>query len=283
MAFERYQSFAPIDLPIGPGRRRSSPRRRCGVRSTLRDGNQALIEPMDSERKWKMFTALVDMGFKEIEVGFPSASETDFDFVREIIERNAIPDDVTIQVLVQCRTELIDRTYESIAGAKQAIVHFYNSTSTLQRRWFSGWTRTASPRSPRRPRPMPIAGVPGARHDGPLRVLARVVHRHRASVRQADLRRGRRCLGTDAETKAIINLPATVEMSSANIYGDMIEWMHRNLAETRAHHLEPASAQRPRHRCRRGRVRVMAGADRVEGTLFGNGERTGNVDVVTWP
>lgn len=281
MPFTRYRPFEAIDLPdrTWPGAQITEAPLWCSV--DLRDGNQALIEPMDAERKMHMFEALVDMGFKEIEVGFPSASQTDFDFVRAIIENNKIPDDVTIQVLVQSRRELIERTYESIAGAKQAIVHFYNSTSTLQREVVFG---------------LDMAGITKIATDA-----AAYARELESTVPETAIRyeySPESFTGTElsfakqicdavtevidpsVDKKLIINLPATVEMASANTYGDMIEWMHRNL--NRREHI--VLSLHPHNDRGTGvaaaEFGIMAGADRVEGTLFGNGERTGNVDLV---
>ncbi len=281
MPYTRYRPFEPIDIEdrSWPSAVISEAPLWCSV--DLRDGNQALIEPMDPERKWRMFETLVSIGFKEIEVGFPSASEADFQFVREIIEANAIPDDVTIQVLVQSREELIDRTFESIAGSKQAIIHFYNSTSTLQREVVFGMDRV---------------GITKIATDA-----AEICRKLESSVPDTNIRyeySPESFTGTelsyakeicDAVTevidpnpnnKLIINLPATVEMATANTYGDMIEWMHRNL--NRRH--EIILSLHPHNDRGTGvaaaEFGIMAGADRVEGTLFGNGERTGNVDLV---
>ncbi len=280
MPAHRYQPFAPIDIPdrTWPSKTITKAPLWCSV--DLRDGNQALIEPMDSERKWKMFEALVAAGFKEIEVGFPSASDTDFGFVREIIEQGAIPDDVTIQVLTQCRPELIRRTYEAIDGAKQAIVHIYNSTSTLQRKVVFGLDEDGI---------VDIA-VKGAALCRELEstIPNTTVHYEYSpeSFTGTELPFAKRIcdevidiLDPTGRT-VIINLPATVEMSTANIYGDMIEWMHRNLARRD----EIVLSLHPHNDRGTGvaaaEFGVMAGADRVEGTLFGNGERTGNVDVI---
>jgi len=281
MHFSRYRPFDPIDLPdrTWPAKVITEAPLWCSV--DLRDGNQALIEPMDSARKWKMFTALVEMGFKEIEVGFPSASEADFNFVREIIEQGAIPDDVTIQVLTQCRPELIKRTYESIDGAAQAIVHFYNSTSTLQREVVFG---------------LDTHGITKIATDAAAlcRSLESQVSRTRVryqyspeSFTGTELSFAKEICDAVVEVleptpdrKAIINLPATVEMSSANIYGDMIEWMHRNLAQRELIVLSLHPHNDRGTGVAAAEFGIMAGADRVEGTLFGNGERTGNVDVV---
>ncbi|KIE52407.1 MAG: 2-isopropylmalate synthase [marine actinobacterium MedAcidi-G2A] len=281
MSFHRYQSFAPIELPdrTWPSTVISKAPLWCSV--DLRDGNQALIEPMDPDRKWRMFTKLVEIGFKEIEVGFPSASDADFTFVREIIEEGAIPDDVTIQVLVQSRRELIDRTYQAISGAKQAIVHFYNSTSTLQREVVFG---------------MDTDGIKKIATDA-----ASYCKSLESSIPDTNIRyeySPESFTGTELpfakeicdavvdiidpspNNKIILNLPATVEMASANTYGDMIEWMHRNLNRRD----EIILSLHPHNDRGTGvaaaEFGLMAGADRVEGTLFGNGERTGNVDLI---
>ena len=281
MPYEKYRSFEPIDIEdrSWPSRVISKAPLWCSV--DLRDGNQALIEPMDPESKWRMFETLVSIGFKEIEVGFPSASEADFQFVREIIDANAIPDDVTIQVLVQSREELINRTFESIAGSKQAIIHFYNSTSTLQREVVFGVDRI---------------GITKIATDA-----AQICRNLESSVPDTKIRyeySPESFTGTELsyakeicdavtevidpspDNKLIINLPATVEMATANTYGDMIEWMHRNLNRR-----EDIILSLHPHNDRGTGVAaaefgIMAGADRVEGTLFGNGERTGNVDLV---
>ena len=281
MPYEKYRSFEPIDIEdrSWPSKVISKAPLWCSV--DLRDGNQALIEPMDPERKWRMFETLVSIGFKEIEVGFPSASEADFQFVREIIDANAIPDDVTIQVLVQSREELINRTFESIAGSKQAIIHFYNSTSTLQREVVFGIDRI---------------GITKIATDA-----AQICRNLESSVPDTKIRyeySPESFTGTELsyakeicdavtevidpspDNKLIINLPATVEMATANTYGDMIEWMHRNLNRR-----EDIILSLHPHNDRGTGVAaaefgIMAGADRVEGTLFGNGERTGNVDLV---
>lgn len=252
----------------------------CSV--DLRDGNQALIEPMGSERKNRMFELLCSIGFKEIEVGFPSASQTDFDFVRSLIEDKKIPSDVNIQVLTQSRNELIERTFESLKGAKQAIVHFYNSTSTLQRRVVfnqdkegikkialdgankiknlalanpeTDWSFEYSPES-----------FTGTELEYAAEVCDEVVE----------------ILKDVSKNKIIINLPATVEMSSANIYGDQIEWMNRNLKNRDNICLSLHPHNDRGTAVAAAEFGVMAGADRIEGTLFGNGERTGNVDLVT--
>ena len=251
----------------------------CAV--DLRDGNQALIDPMSPERKRIMFDLLVAMGFKEIEVGFPSASQTDFDFVRSLIEENAIPDDVTIQVLVQARKELIDRTYESIRGAKQAIVHLYNSTSTLQREVVfrtdeqgvidialqgARWCVEAEASIPETTVYYEYSpeSYTGTELEFAVEVCNRVME----------------VFVPTPERKLIINLPATVEMATPNVYADSIEWMNRHLA-----HRENVILSLHPHNDRGTAIAAaelgyLAGADRIEGCLFGNGERTGNVDTV---
>ena len=279
---DKYSPFKPIDLKDRkwPNQLINKTPIWCSV--DLRDGNQALIEPMGSDRKNRMFDLLCNLGFKEIEVGFPSASKTDFDFVRNLIENKKIPSDVNIQVLTQAREELIIKTFESLDGASKGIIHFYNSTSTLQRKVVFGqdkkgikkiatdaatlirdlaikksqteWTFEYSPES-----------FTGTELDFASDVCDEVVD----------------ILQSATKNKIIINLPATVEMSTPNIYGDQIEWMHNNLKnrENICLSLHP-------HNDRGTAVAatefgLMAGADRVEGTLFGNGERTGNVDIVT--
>ena len=280
MPAHRYQPFPQVDLPdrTWPSKTITTAPLWCSV--DLRDGNQALIEPMDSERKWKMFEALVAAGFKEIEVGFPSASDTDFGFVREIIEQGAIPDDVTIQVLTQCRPELIKRTFEAIDGAKQAIVHIYNSTSTLQREVVFGLDEDGIV-------DIALKGAALCRELESTIPNTKVHYEYSPeSFTGTELPFAKRICDEvidildPTDKTVIINLPATVEMSTANIYGDMIEWMHRNLARRD----EIVLSLHPHNDRGTGvaaaEFGVMAGADRVEGTLFGNGERTGNVDVI---
>lgn len=279
---EKYRAFRPIGLTdrTWPDKVISSPPLWCSV--DLRDGNQALIEPMDAARKRRMFDLLVKTGFKEIEVGFPAASQTDFDFVRELIEQNLIPQDVTIQVLTQARAELIERTFESLRGARRAIVHLYNSTSTVQRRVVFGLDR---------------AGIID------IAVKAAVCVRDQAQRQpQTDWMfeySPESFTGTeldfaveicDAVTavwkptpgrKVILNLPATVEMATPNIYADQIEWFGRHIAHRDSIVLSVHPHNDRGTAVAAAELAVMAGADRVEGTLFGNGERTGNVDVVT--
>jgi 2-isopropylmalate synthase len=279
---QKYRSFPPIGLTDRqwPNRVITKPPMWCSV--DLRDGNQSLIEPMNAERKRRMFDLLVRTGFKEIEVGFPAASQTDFDFVRELIEKDLIPTDVTVQVLTQARTELIVRTFESLRGARKAIVHLYNSTSTVQRRVVFGLDRD---------------GVRGIAERGARCVLEQA--QQQPKTEWAFEYSPESFTGTeldyavevcDAVTaiwqpsidrKAIINLPATVEMATPNVYADQIEWMHRHLARRDCVVLSIHPHNDRGTAVAAAELGVMAGADRVEGTLFGNGERTGNVDIVT--
>lgn len=278
----KYKTFEPINLQDRqwPSKVINQAPIWCSV--DLRDGNQALIEPMGSKRKDRMFSLLCKLGFKEIEVGFPSASQTDFDFVRSLIEDKKIPSDVNIQVLTQSRNELIERTFESLKGIPRAIVHFYNSTSTLQRKVVfnqdkegikeiaingalkikelalanpdTDWSFEYSPES-----------FTGTELDYAAEVCDAVVS----------------ILKDVSKHKIIINLPATVEMSTPNIYGDQIEWMDKNLKNRKDICLSLHPHNDRGTAVAASEFGLMAGADRVEGTLFGNGERTGNVDIVT--
>src|SRR6478609_2124871 len=252
------------------------------IKVDLRDGNQALIDPMSPARKMRMFDLLVRMGYKEIEVGFPSASQTDFDFVRQLIEGNHIPDDVTIQVLTQAREHLIERTYESLVGAKQAIVHLYNSTSVLQRRVVFNQDEDGI---------LDIA-LQGARlckkYEETLEDTHITYEYSPESFTGTELAYAVRVCNAvadvfeaSADRQVIINLPATVEMATPNVYADSIEWMSRHL-----HPREGIILSLHPHNDRGTGVAAaelgyLAGADRIEGCLFGNGERTGNVDLVT--
>jgi 2-isopropylmalate synthase len=252
----------------------------CSV--DLRDGNQALVEPMGYVRKLRLFQTLVKIGFREIEVGFPSASQTDFDFLRRLIEEERIPDDVTIQVLTQAREGLIERTMESLAGARRAIVHLYNSTSTLQRRVVFGLGRDAI-------RDLAVQGTRWVKQAaGSLAGTELTFQYSPESFTGTELDFAAEVSDAVIETwqprpgeKVILNLPATVEMSSPNLFADQIEWMHRNLR-----HRDQTVLSVHTHNDRGCAVAatelaMLAGAERVEGTLFGNGERTGNVDLVT--
>lgn len=252
----------------------------CAV--DLRDGNQALIDPMGPERKLRMFQLLVGMGFKEIEVGFPSASQTDYDFVRQLIEGDHIPDDVTIQVLTQSREHLIERTFEALEGADRAIVHLYNSTSVLQRRVVFRQDEDGI---------VDIA-TSGARlvkkFEEQLTGTQITYEYSPESYTGTELEFARRIsdevatvLEASPERRMILNLPATVEMSTPNVYADSIEWMHRNLEHRDAVVLSLHPHNDRGTGVAAAELGYLAGADRIEGCLFGNGERTGNVDLVT--
>ena len=271
-----------VSLPdrTWPTKRITKAPRWCAV--DLRDGNQALIDPMSPERKLKMFKLLVKMGYKEIEVGFPSASQTDFDFVRLLIEDGHIPADVTIQVLTQARDALIERTYESLKGAKQAIVHFYNSTSVLQRRVVFNQDKQGI---------MEIA-LSGARK---CRELEKTLPdtdifyeyspesytgtelEYAVEVCNAVIE----VLDPKPDHQMVINLPATVEMATPNVYADSIEWMHRNIARRDSILISLHPHNDRGTAVAAAELGYLAGADRIEGCLFGNGERTGNVDLIT--
>jgi len=282
MAKHRYSSFIPIKLDdrTWPSKAMTKAPQWCSV--DLRDGNQALIDPMDVPRKLAMFSLLIKMGYKEIEVGFPSASQTDFDFVRKIIEDGLIPDDVTIQVLTQARDTLIRRTYESLVGAKSAVVHLYNSTSTLQRRVVFGQDKEGIKK----------IAVDGAKL---CRELVSTLPDTKISFEYSP----ESYTGTELEFalevcnavndiwqptpshKSIINLPATVEMATPNVYADSIEWMGRNLKYRDSIVLSLHPHNDRGTGVAAAELGYLAGADRIEGTLFGNGERTGNVCLVT--
>ena len=285
MPFGRYLPFheqikVELEDRTWPSKRISKAPRWCAV--DLRDGNQALIDPMSPERKLEMFKLLVNMGYKEIEVGFPSASQTDFDFVRILVEGGHIPQDVTIQVLTQSRDHLIERTYESLRGAKRAIVHFYNSTSVLQRRVVFGQDKEGIKQialdAARKCLSME-ATVPGTEiyyeyspesYTGTELEYAVEVCNAVAEI-----------IKPTPERKLIINLPATVEMITPNVYADSIEWMSRNLAPRDSIILSLHPHNDRGTAVAAAELGYMAGADRIEGCLFGNGERTGNVDLVT--
>ena len=279
---DKYSAYKPVDLVNREWPSNTIKKAPIWCSVDLRDGNQALIEPMGSERKNRMFSLLCKLGFKEIEVGFPSASKTDYDFVRDLIENKKIPSDVNIQVLTQAREELIIKTFESLKGASKGIIHFYNSTSTLQRKVVfnqdkdgvkkiatdaaelikklalensdTEWTFEYSPES-----------FTGTELEYARDVCDNVVE----------------ILKPVSKNKIIINLPATVEMSTPNIYGDQIEWMNKNLKNRNDICLSLHPHNDRGTAVAASEFGIMAGADRVEGTLFGNGERTGNVDIVT--
>jgi 2-isopropylmalate synthase len=286
MPFQRYTAYQNefvVDLPDRqwPARHVTVAPRWCAV--DLRDGNQALIDPMSPERKRRMFALLVAMGYKEIEVGFPAASQTDFDFIRQLIEQDLIPDDVTVQVLTQCRETLIDRTFESLRGAKRAIVHFYNSTSTLQRRVVFGLDRD---------------GITDIATQG-ARLCKKYAEIHTPDTEIYYEYSPESYTGTELEyaldvcskvievidptpdRPLIINLPATVEMAMPNVYADSIEWMHRHLPRRDSVVLSLHPHNDRGTGVAAAELGLLAGADRIEGCLFGNGERTGNVDLVT--
>ena len=279
---QKYRPFTGPDLAdrTWPSARIETAPVWCSV--DLRDGNQALVHPMDAVRKMKMFKLLVEMGFKEIEVGFPAASDTDFNFLRELIEGGHVPNDVTIQVLTQAREHLIDRTVESLRGAPNAILHLYNSTSTLQRRVVFKSDRE---------------GVKQIAVDGAKMVADRLSKSETGSLRLQYSPES--FTGTEldyaldvceavmevwqssSDNPTIINLPATVEMSTPNIYADQIEWMNRHFSNRDAVILSLHPHNDRGCAVAATELGLMAGADRVEGTLFGNGERTGNVDLIT--
>ncbi len=282
MPVHKYRPFAPIHLPDRSWPNRVIDKAPIWCSVDLRDGNQALIEPMGPERKRRMFETLVEMGFKEIEVGFPAASQTDFDFVREIIEQDLIPEDVTIQVLTQARDELIERTFESLKGARRAILHLYNSTSTLQRRVVFGLDRPGII-------DIAVKGTRTVKRLAQAMTGTEIVFQYSPeSFTGTELDFARDICeavmdewGPTAEKKMIFNLPATVEMSTPNVYADMIEWMARNVKHRERYILSLHPHNDRGTGVAAAELGVMAGADRIEGTLFGNGERTGNVCVVT--
>ncbi|MFT4992257.1 MAG: 2-isopropylmalate synthase, partial [Polaromonas sp.] len=277
----KYKAFAPVQLAdrTWPDAVLTAAPIWCSV--DLRDGNQALIEPMDIPRKLKMFETLVKIGFKEIEVGFPSASQTEYDFLRRLIDENLIPDDVTIQVLTQAREPLIHRTFEALQGVKKVIVHLYNATAPVMRRVVLGMNEdeivelaTANARLFQQ-----LAAAQPATHwtfqyspemwSGTELAFSKRVVDAVTDVWQPT-----------PEHKCIINLPSTVEHSTPNIFADMMEWMHRHLARRDAIVISVHPHNDRGTGTAAGELALMAGADRIEGCLFGNGERTGNVDLV---
>ncbi len=282
MPYQRYRPYRPLVLAdrTWPDRELSAAPRWCSV--DLRDGNQALIDPMDPARKLRFFEALVGMGFQEIEVGFPAASQPDFDFIRQIVEEDRVPDDVAIQVLVQCRPELIDRTFEAIRGAANAVVHFYNSTSTLQRRVVFGLDKggivdiaTSAARLVRKMADtVPSTNLvyeyspesfTGTEPDFAVQVCEAVME----------------VIEPTPDRPIILNLPNTVEMYGPQVYADVIEWFGRTIRDRGSVVLSVHPHNDRGTAVAAAELAQLAGAERVEGTLFGNGERTGNVDVVT--
>jgi 2-isopropylmalate synthase len=282
MPFEKYQPILPPPLEdrTWPSARITKAPRWCSV--DLRDGNQALIDPMDPGRKMRMFETLLAMGFKEIEVGFPSASQPDLDFVRQIIEEDLIPEDVTIQVLVQCREDLIEKTYEAIRGARRAIVHFYNSTSELQRRVVfrmdkAGITDIATNAARLcRKLEQTIPDTEIAYEYSPESFTGTEID-YAVEICEAVID----VIEPTPERPLILNLPATVEMYTPNVYADVIESFLRKIRDRDSIVLSLHPHNDRGSAVAAAELALMAGADRIEGTLFGNGERTGNVDVVT--
>nr|WP_295085216.1 2-isopropylmalate synthase [uncultured Roseateles sp.] len=277
----KYRAFAPIALPDRTWPDAQLTQAPLWLSTDLRDGNQALIEPMDPQRKLRMFQMLVKIGFKEIEVGFPSASQADFDFVRLLIEQNHIPEDVTIQVLTQARQPLIERTFESLIGARRVIVHLYNAVAPVMRRVVLGLDEAQivelATHHTRMVRELAAAQAdtefvfqysPEMFSGTELAFSKQVVD----AVTEA--------WGATPERKCIINLPATVEHSTPNIFADMVEWMDRHLARRDSIILSVHPHNDRGTGTAAGEFALMAGADRIEGCLFGNGERTGNVDLV---
>ncbi len=282
MPADKYRPFPPIDLPDRTWPSRTITRAPIWCSVDLRDGNQALVEPMGHDRKRRMYEALVRLGFKQIEVGFPSASQTDFDFLRWLIEEDRIPGDVTVQVLTQARDHLIERTFEALKGAKRAIVHMYNSTSTLQRKVVFGRDR---------------AGIIEIAANG-TKLLRQIADEHTGTDVQFEYspesftgteldfakdicEAVMETWGATKESPVILNLPGTVEMATPNIYADQIEWFARNVKNRDSYLLSLHPHNDRGTSVAAAELALMAGADRVEGTLFGNGERTGNVDVIT--
>ena len=282
MPFERYRPYPPVDLPDRTWPNRVVTRAPRWVSVDLRDGNQALIDPMDPGRKRKMFDKLVAMGFKEIEVGFPSASQLDVDFVRQLIDDDLVPEDVTIQVIAPCRAPLIECTFESLRGARRAIVHLYNSTSVLQRRVVFGLDKpgitaiaveaaklcreleSSLPGTEVRYEYTPESFT-GTEIDYSLEICSAVMD----------------VVEPTPEAPIILNLPATVEMSTPNVYADIVEYFGREIPRRDAVILSIHPHNDRGTAVASAELGVMAGAERVEGCLFGNGERTGNVDLVT--
>lgn len=285
MPFGRYKPFhEQINVELAdrtwPSKKITQAPRWCAV--DLRDGNQALIDPMSPERKLEMFKLLVRMGYKEIEVGFPSASQTDFDFVRLLIEENLIPDDVAIQVLTQSRDHLIERTYESLKGAKNAIVHFYNSTSVLQRRVVFGQDKEGIKKIATDAAELCLSlesRLPGTNvfYEYSPESYTGTELEFALEVCNAVIE----VIKPTPERKMIINLPATVEMITPNVYADSIEWMSRRLKPRDSIILSLHPHNDRGTAVAAAELGYMAGADRIEGCLFGNGERTGNVDLIT--
>ncbi|MDY0012947.1 MAG: 2-isopropylmalate synthase [Rhodocyclaceae bacterium] len=282
----KYRPFNPfhdgVSLPDRQWPSKAITKPPIWMTSDLRDGNQALFEPMDAERKMRMFKMLVEIGFKEIEVGFPSASQTDFDFVRELIEGGHIPEDVSIAVLTQSREALIARTFEAVRGARRAIVHFYNATA-------ENFRRIVFQQDPEGVRSIAIAGAKLLKKHAEAQPETRFTLEYSPEVFSGtELPFAKEVVDAVTEVwqptredPCIINIPATVEMCTPNVYADQVEWMHRNLARREGILLSVHPHNDRGTAVAAAELAVMAGADRVEGCLFGNGERTGNVDLVT--
>jgi len=278
----KYRPFVAVDLPDRqwPSRRIEQPPIWTSV--DLRDGNQSLIDPMDQERKQRLFDLLVKIGFKEIEVGFPSASQTDFDFVRSLIDNGKIPDDVTIQVLTQARDHLIDRTFEAIKGARSAIVHVYNATDPMFRRVVFNVSKPeciqiAVEATTRIRQRMSEAPETNWTFQYSPELFTTTEMDFAKEIVEAVME----AYGATAETPMIVNLPATVEVATPNNYADQVEWFCRNVNDREALIVSVHPHNDRGTGVAAAEMTLMAGADRVEGTLFGNGERTGNVDIVT--
>ncbi|HIR04604.1 MAG TPA: 2-isopropylmalate synthase [Candidatus Copromonas faecavium] len=281
MNYKRYQRVPVVHYPEREWPNKEIEKAPIWCSVDLRDGNQALVEPMVVEEKVEMFNLLVKMGFKEIEIGFPAASQIEFDFLRQLVERKLIPDDVTVQVLTQCREHLVKRTFESIQGIKRAVVHIYNSTSTLQRDVVFHMDREEI-------KQIALDGVAmvkeGMKHyDGEV-----ILEYSPESFTGTELdfaldicNAVQEAWGPTPEKKMIINLPSTVEMTTPNVYADQIEWMNKHLENRESIILSVHPHNDRGTGVAATELALLAGADRVEGTLFGNGERTGNVDVLT--
>ncbi|MBQ5699623.1 MAG: 2-isopropylmalate synthase [Lachnospiraceae bacterium] len=281
MNYRRYQRVPVVNYPEREWPNKEIQKAPVWCSVDLRDGNQALVEPMVVEEKVEMFNLLVKMGFKEIEIGFPAASQIEFDFLRQLVERNLIPDDVMVQVLTQCREHLIERTFEAIQGIKKAVVHIYNSTSTLQRDVVFNMDREEI-------KQIAIDGVAMVKkymagYDGEV-----VLEYSPESFTGTELDFAldicnvvQRAWGPTPEKKMIFNLPSTVEMTTPNVYADQIEWMSKHLENRESIILSVHPHNDRGTGVAAAELALLAGADRIEGTLFGNGERTGNVDILT--
>ncbi|MBR5268377.1 MAG: 2-isopropylmalate synthase [Lachnospiraceae bacterium] len=281
MNYKRYQRVPVVNYPEREWPNKEIEKAPIWCSVDLRDGNQALVEPMVVEEKVEMFNLLVKMGFKEIEIGFPAASQIEFDFLRQLVERNLIPDDVVVQVLTQCREHLIERTFEALQGIKKAVVHIYNSTSTLQRDVVFNMDREEI-------KQIAIDGVAMVKkymagYDGEV-----ILEYSPESFTGTELDFAldicnvvQRAWGPTPEKKMIFNLPSTVEMTTPNVYADQIEWMSKRLENRESIILSVHPHNDRGTGVAAAELAILAGADRIEGTLFGNGERTGNVDILT--